>query len=541
MDIHERQSAEPERTWQLLNFFTEAVCALGFIGNLSSFFILVRHRKEIAGSRLLLTLAVADLGVVVSIALRTLAYAMHGYGQLTLAAESAFLYCYYCSIYMTVFLSLDRCLSSANPMLLLKIDYSALQKKVIAAIFSVAFLLTLPHILGYTVSYHYGSHLLYGPCEGALDVCNIWTNHSESSAEPVPWKLVSPGKEETFAKVHDLKSKHRNITQLMNNWCLRYVFAPHMKNSTCKQLFHLPAPKFVPHLVAELSFWGESSGFKWEITQIELSASNSMAGVMKHDPDFVKAVYLGIDLLMRYVIPCIALVVINVRLLVAVYRAQKRHKRIIGDTSPVSLLDLPVLKSVGVIVVVFAVCHSGGMGMYVIDIMRVFAGEALGAMTTGGIAIFLDERSATDALRFRYTAYLLAAVNSSVNILIYCLYLPAFRQYWKKMFDFKVLPWPFCKRNTRQKPQNIFPMAEIPSEDILPASEKEKPAEHDVRVCWFYAIQVNNNVNHFSWCKDQCIEFISECCKQRYTHEIFTYLLHIYNFSILVLFFFSIF
>ncbi len=486
MDIHERQSAEPERTWQLFNFFTEAVCALGFIGNLSSLFILVRHRKEIAGSRLLLALAVADLGVVVSIALRTLAYATHRYGQLTLAAESAFLYWYYCSIYVTVFFSLDRCLSSAKPMLLLKIDYSALQKKVIAAIFSIALLLTLPHILGYTVRYHYGSHSLYGLCDGALEVCNIWMNSSVSSAEPVPWKLVSPGKEETFAKSHDLKSKHRNITQLLDSWCLKYVFAPYTKNSTCKELFHLPAPKFVPHLVAGLSFWGELKlGFRWEITQIELSASNSMAGVMKHDPDFVKAVYLGIDLLMRYVIPCIALVVINVRLLVAVYRAQKRHKRIIGDTSPVSLLDLPVLKSVGVIVVVFAVCHSGGMGIYVIDIMRVFAGEALGAMTTGGMAIFLDERSASDALRFRYTAYLLAAVNSSVNILIYCLYLPAFRQYWKKMFDFKVLPWPFCKRSTRQKPQNISPLEEIPSEDIF---EEKMPAEHDVRVCYCYTI-----------------------------------------------------
>ncbi len=479
MDIHERQSAEPDHTWQLLNFFTVAVCALGFIGNLSALTILVPHRKEIAGSRLLLTLAIADLGVVLAIALRTLAYVTYGYGQLTLTAEWVFLYWYYCSIYMTVFLSLDRCLSSANSMLLLKIDYSLLQKKIIVVIFSVAFLITLPHLLGNTVTYHYGSHTLRGYCSGAFDVCNIWLN--ESSVKHVPWKLVSDRKEQIFTKVQTLKSWYHDFARLLDGWCVRHMFTTDANKSVCKP-FQIPAPKFVPHLVANLGFWGAGSNNRWNITRIEISVSNSMVGMMRHDPDFVKAVYLGIDLLMRYVIPLIALLVINMRLLVAVCRAQKRHKRIIGDTSPVSLFDLPVLKSVAAIAVVFVICHTGGMGMYVTDIMRAFAGESLGDVT-GGIATFLDERSATDALRFRYTAYLLAAVNSSINILIYCLYLPAFRQYWKKMFDLKVCTWPFCKRN-RQKPQNIFPMEEILNEDILPASQEIMETQDDVLVCF---------------------------------------------------------
>ena len=492
MDIHERQSAEPDHTWQLLNFFTVAVCALGFIGNLSALTILVPHRKDIAGSRLLLTLAVADLGVVMSITFRTIAYVTYGYGQPTLTAEWAFLYWYYCSIYMTVFLSLDRCLSSANSMLLLKIDYSVIQKKIIVLIFSVAFLITLPHLLGNTVTYHYGSHTFQGPCDDALDVCNIWMNGNTPLAKPVPWKLVSPGKEQTFNKVKTLKSWNHDFTRLVDGWCLKDVFAEDVNNSACKP-FQLPAPKFVPHLVAGLGLWAFGLNNTLNITQIEVSVSNSMAGRMRHDPDFVKAVYLGIDLLMRYVIPCIALLGINVRLLVAVYQAQKRHKRIIGDNSPVSLFDLPVLKSVGAIVVVFLICHTGGMGMYVTDIMRAFAAQLLGDVT-GGIATFLDERSATNAIRFRYTAYLLAAVNSSINILIYCLYLPAFREYWKKMFDLKVFVWPICKRN-KQKVQYTFPISEILNEDILPASQEIIASEDDVLVCWFYAIIRYNCLN----------------------------------------------
>ncbi len=486
MDIHERQSAEPDHTWQLLNFFTVAVCALGFIGNLSALTILVPHRKEIAGSRLWLTLDIADLGVVLSIAFRTLAYVTCGYGQLALTAEWAFLYWYYCSIYMTVFLSLDRCLSSANSMLLLKIDYSLLQKKIIVVIFSVAFLITLPHLLGNTVTYHYGSHTFQGRCYAVRNICNIWTNHSESLAQPVPWKLLSFGKEQKFTKVQTLKSQHPNVTPLLDAWCFKDVFAADVNNSACKPLATIPAPKFVPHLVVGLEFWGLGINNTWDIKQIDLSVSNSMAGMMRHDPDFVKAVYLGIDLLLRYAIPCIALLGINVKLLVAVYQAQKRHKRIIGDTSPVSLFDLPVLKSVGAIVVVFLICHTGGMGMYVTDIMRAFAGESFGDIT-GGIATFLDERSATDVLRFRYTAYLLAAVNSSINVLIYCLYLPTFRQYWKKMFDIKVFTRPFCNRK-KQKPQNIFPMEEIPNEDRSPSSQEIIATEDDVLVGWYYAL-----------------------------------------------------
>ncbi len=160
MNIHERQSLEPEYTWQHFNFFTRRGVWSG-----SSLFVLLRHQKDIAGSRPLLALGVADMGVVLSIAWRTVAYSTTGYSQQTLTAEWICLYWYYCSICFTILLSVDRCLSSAYPMLLLKINYTKLQRRIIAAAFPAVCLITLPHLLGFTVTYHHGSHsMIIAPC-----------------------------------------------------------------------------------------------------------------------------------------------------------------------------------------------------------------------------------------------------------------------------------------------------------------------------------------------------------------------------------------
>ena len=131
MDIHERQSNAPAERWRGFQFSTLVVCVLGILGNVSSLVVLIRHLKEIAGSRLLLALAVADLGVVLSIASRTLSYVSYGNSALTRVLDWWFLYCYYCSIYLTVLLSVDRYLHTAKPFLLLRINYHSILKKVI--------------------------------------------------------------------------------------------------------------------------------------------------------------------------------------------------------------------------------------------------------------------------------------------------------------------------------------------------------------------------------------------------------------------------
>ncbi len=159
MDIHERQSLAPEERWRGFQFSTLVICVLGIFGNVSSLIVLGRHLKEIAGSRLLLALGVADLGVVTSVASRTLSYVTYGNNWLTKVLDWWFLYCYYCSIYITVLLSLDRYLHTAKSMLLRTIDYQRILKRLIVAVFAVMLFITLPHLLGSFVRYHHGPHV----------------------------------------------------------------------------------------------------------------------------------------------------------------------------------------------------------------------------------------------------------------------------------------------------------------------------------------------------------------------------------------------
>ncbi len=479
MDIHERQSAEPDYTWQHFNFFTVVVCGLGFIGNVSSLFVLLRHQKDIAGCRPLLALAVADLGVVLSIAWRTVAYYTTGYSQQTATAEWICLYWYYCSIYFTILLSVDRCLSSAYPMLLLKINYKKLQRRIIGAVFPAVFLITLPHLLGFTVTYHHGSHSMMAICYRKNVVCNFLSHRTPDN--DVPWVVMQCGNisdSQILSTSEALQLDH--IPQLLDTWCNSTTES---NRSVCKPV-HTPADKFTPHLIAGLALSRTmASNGTLIIHRFVLSVCNSSTPTsMRHDPDFVKAVYLGIDLPLRYIIPCLALVAINIRLLVAVYQAQKRHKQITGDTSPVSLLDLPVLKSVGAIILVFAFCHTGGLGMYITDVIRAFNGQALNTIS-GNVAVFLDENSATHALLFRYTAYFLSAVNSSINFILYCLYLPAFRQYWKKLFDLGASRWFVCRKEKRELP-TIFPLEEVPGL-CLPQPSVDTMAKHHSVQVWY--------------------------------------------------------
>ncbi len=187
---------------------------------------------------------------------------------------------------------------------------------------------------------------------------------------------------QTLSTSEALRLEH--IQQLLDTWCNSTTES---NSSVCKPV-HTPADTFAPHLIAGLSFSEtKRSNGTWGIRRLFLSVCNSTPTSMRHDPDFVKAVYRGIDLPLWYIIPCLALVAFNIRQLVAVYQAQKLHKQIIGDTSPVSLLDLPVLKSAGAIIPVFAFCHTGGLGMYLTDTIRAFYSQALNSRGTYFIII----------------------------------------------------------------------------------------------------------------------------------------------------------
>ncbi len=466
MDIHERQSSWPSVIWTSLRFSTVAVCLLGVIGNVSSMVVLKRKINDIAGSRVLLALAVADLGVVSSIAARTLAYVAYGYIRLTRILEWCFLYFYYCSIYLTVFLSLDRYLYTAKSMLLIRINYKRIVNRVTCGIFAVALLISLPHLVGNFVRYLQGQHFVsITECPGQLKVlCDVNETRMVSRAEKARIK------NQHCPATHHADASLRHY--LLREFCA--VAQDQNFTSACEyQPVRVKAARFVPLVVASIV----------SVTPLEIDICDRMAEAMRHDPDFVLTTYIGVDIPMRYVIPCSILAVVNVKLVLAVRRAQRRHAEI-AKAAVTSLIKLPVLKSVLAIVLVFLVCHTGGLGIFILDLLRTFAGNSHRGSPYGStIQTYLKEDLATAGLTTRCMAFLLSAINSTVNIVIYCFFLPIFRRHWRELFLIKL---PRIKKSKKEPPQDMIPMDEIYHISFSGAESAQCPIHNNkMEVCCY--------------------------------------------------------
>ncbi len=456
MDIGEQQSFAPAERWRVFQFYTLVVCVLGILGNVSSLFVLIRHLKEIAGSRLLLALAVADLGVVTSVASRTLAYVTYNNNWLTQVLDWWFLYCYYCSIYLTVLLSLDRYLHTAKPMLLLTINYQKILKRAILGVFATMLLITLPNFLGSFVQYHHGTNL------GYTNYAFECPTKEDCNSSSFPNQVASicqsgPTSSWTYTNLSDAEMELYNaIKTSMCSMSKRYNYTSKTKNACRGQVMQVPTAKFEPNININV----------WDVEKVVICRVDRVA--MRYDSDFVKALYLGIDLPFRYVIPSCVLVFLNISLVVSVVKAQRQHSIISGSPRK-SLLNLPAFRSAVAIAFVFLLCHTGGAGIFALDVFRVFADSNKGAVRTT-VKWFIDEHLATLGLKMKYNGMLLAAVNSSVNIVLYCFFLPTFRHKWASLF----LP-AFCqhwasllkhvkcnwKRKGNKQVKDIVPMEEM--------------------------------------------------------------------------------
>ncbi len=424
MDIHERQSFAPEERWRGFQFSTLVICILGVFGNVSSLIVLGRHLKEIAGSRLLLALGVADLGVVTSVASLILSYATYGNNWLTQVVDWWFLYCYDCSIYVTVLLSLDRYLHTAKAMLLRRIDYQRILKRVILAVFVVMLFISLPHLLGNFVRYPHGPHV------GRSRHCPFRSFCENVSSISVLHKSCNEQQDNSFSP-----SKQEAYNRFTSGLC-DLAEKSNYNDSVCfSQPVYVPTDKFKHHFNALYDFYSYRRYVQdqyVEVHELQVTLCSVAASAMRYDIDFVKAVYLGIDLTLRYVIPCGILVFTNIALVVSVRKAQRRHSDI-SQTASTSLLNMPVLRTALGIVFVFLICHTGGAGLFILDVFRAFAEQTKGFIGTT-VNVFMDEDLATQGLEMKYSALLLAAVNSSLNVAMYCFFLPNFRNYWRLLF-----------------------------------------------------------------------------------------------------------
>ncbi len=426
MDVLEQQSSAPPWRWKAFHFSTLVVCVLGVLGNTSSLVVLKLNIKEIAGSRLLFALAVADLGVVSAIAFRTLSYVIYDNGQVTQVLEWLYLYWCYCSAYLTVLLGLDRYLHSAKSMLLRKIDYKKILRRSIIAVFASMLVISLPHLLGTCVHYFHGSHLVRS--RSCLKDQDGFCNRSIASSR---WEI------HMCDDAHNSAPKTQNLSYSELGEHQRFVDTLCGNHSTSRlscwgycacHLDSLSPVKFTPTYRVDIHV-DYSGGCQLHICRTAKKA-------MRYDPEFVKAVYLGLDLPIRYIIPCCVLVFINICLVVSVFRAKKRHSNMTGK-SVSSLLNLPIFWSVVCIVLVFLGCHTAGVGLFVKDLYSVF-GDPRGV--ENAINLYLDENFATTlGLEMKAVAFLLPAVNSTINIFLYYLFLPVFRKEWSLLFVPKMI------------------------------------------------------------------------------------------------------
>ncbi len=367
MDIHERQSDAPAESWKGFQFSTLVVCILGILGNVSSLVVLIRHLEEIAGFRLLVALAVADLGVVISVASHTLAIVTYN-NWLTQVLDWWFLYCYYCSIYMTVLLSLDRYLHTALSMLLWKIDYHHLLKRAIVSVFVILLLITLPHFLGNFVHYQQGSNIARANRCPSREACN-------STTIPTSRELgfCGPNRNATSLTQSEL-DVHKRLMEELCDMAKKHIFEKEACRAKTVSVSNSRPNSVLVWICYNIHDYAGTLQ-RADICKVGVSA-------MKCDPDFVKAVYLGIDLPLRYVIPCCLLAVINILLVRSVRKAQRRH-RDISKTASTSLLNLPVLRSAVGIVFVLLICHTGAVGLFVLNVLRAFIKHNDGCIGTG--------------------------------------------------------------------------------------------------------------------------------------------------------------
>ncbi len=431
MDLPEWLSETSPVVWKALRVSTIAVCVLGILGNVSSLTVLGRHLNEIPGSRLLLALGIADLGVVTAVTTRILAFVAYGYSRLTRVLEWWFLFCYYCSVYMTILRSVDRYMQSAKSMLLLRINYKRILKRATLSIFGVMLLVTLPHLLGNFIKYHHKPHFVtFSSCRAITAECRHW----EGNEEYLAMEFHCQGT--TFRDLNS--SDAERYHDIILSACRRQKSTNY---TLCKEPINVQAPKFTPSLSASIRDFIHRDGRRYTMIYF----CNNPTDFMRHDPDFVKALYLGVDLPLRYVIPSITLVIANIRLVLAVRRAHIQHAEITG-TAFVSLLKLPILKTVATIGFVFLICHTGGSAIFIMDMARTFASKTtmgnIWHSTTGGTAnTLLDATVHTPVLVFKHLGVFLATVNSSINVLIYCVFLPVFRSHWRRLY------WPGTEIN----------------------------------------------------------------------------------------------
>ncbi len=414
---------------------------LGILANGSSFLVLVKNYKEIPASRLLIGLTLADTGVLIGLSLMGIIPILpdfDGQWKAQTAVIRCYRYFYFCSIYMTVLLSVDRYLVTSRPLKLRRIKYSRLQWGMQAAVFFVAILLVLPEFLGFAIS---------SPTCRAHEVLTVV--HSPDSVQLQRSNLnfinfLCSNTTKCMAEIVNDTAKEIKVFRFHEGFCSSLLTPVPNEVDTLEPLKHLICNGDSTDFYLNTAFQSQDEtdvtwyhqnfpGAKEHKTCYRYYAAyNETHGNIRIQPflppalwstrDFSLGYIFGVIFPLRYIIPSTVLIYTNIRLVQLVRSSRKQHSAALasrGKPSGKESHKTGILTTVIVVASTFLLLNTLALTL---DVWEVVVRNV----------DFLH--LPTNFYDFPYITSVTSAVNSMVNIGIYCYFLPQFRKRWLAMW-----------------------------------------------------------------------------------------------------------
>ncbi len=391
-----------------LRIVTIIICVLGIVGNSVSIALLKKNRKSIPASVLLMGLAVADL-LLVTCNFLILTILHHYRTQEYTFADWLFVYLYYCSIYMTVAIAINRYLAITRPFLMLKMDQSRLQCHAVCAVYVIMVLICLPFLVAiYHQSPALGSVYINDQVMAKLEDLRQLLCSGNNSFLLANLTVTSP---------HHLNASYQHEIIVHHTGGVSYEddrALLHLLEVVCNSSMETGDRGY------HSSIAGHQQGYSYDLEDLNnryvIKAFPGYKALWA-DTSYTRGYYIGVDFPLRYVIPLLLLAFTNIRLLQAVYRSRKSSGELQRQGGG-QRQSMNAVKSVTAILTVFIVCQTLGMGMFVRYVLDNDQVDVIYQSMAGIIAINMESRLTTFVI----------AVNSSVNCLIYCAFLPQFRR-----------------------------------------------------------------------------------------------------------------
>ena len=398
-----------DQTEEIIYWIVLAICIPGIIGNAMSFTVIWKHRKWFPSSLLILALTAADLGVVL-MGMFVSVYVAGGFQCTTPdvfttcdiagnVMHVVYFYVYYCSIYSTVLLSVDKYLIITKPLMVMKNNYKVFRRVCLGVMYVYVACLMIHHILGNFSRYPQCDYPYLSP--NVNDVMN-------TVSDAVNYTLVSP--------VEPLPGCNNTESfRVLSNGTIYTTNPEELIQPVIKYYWeggkYIPKPPGPP-LPGYFQLCSGAPCYKYfgSVTPEGVDFCTDICPVqqLQLDPEF-EAIYISLEFIFRFIIPTPILIYCNVKLVTVVRRAHAQREQLTGTRLNPRILN--VVKIVVVIIGVFILSHLAALILF-----------SMAAARPPNFRLFIS------------ISLLFAVANSSANILIYCYFLPAFRRFWKRLF-----------------------------------------------------------------------------------------------------------